>query len=82
MDNSKFIWPVTVVLSSTILAGSFYFVQQNKAISIEKQQQEQLQLEREKTKVENEKISIEKEMKQKEYVSKRKKDCLEIYASE
>ncbi len=37
MDNSKFIWPVTVVLSSTILAGSFYFVQQNKAISIEKQ---------------------------------------------
>lgn len=82
MDKSKLIWPITVVISSVILAWSFYVVQQDKSASIERQQYEQLQIEKEKTKIESEKLSMEKSNKQKEYISKRKKDCLEIYTNE
>lgn len=75
MDISKLIWPVTVIVSSSILAWSFFVVEKNKSDSIEKQQRAELTIQAEKNQQDT-------EIKKRDYIAKRKKDCLDIYEKE
>ena len=60
--------PTAIVLGCLILGGAFYAIQVNKQKSIEKQQQIELE--------------AEKEQENKEYIAKRKLDCLAFYKAE
>lgn len=65
---NKLSLPATILIASIIL-GSFYYASQvNKQRSIEKQQQIELE--------------AKKEKENKEYIAKRKLDCLAIYKTE
>lgn len=75
MDKLKLVWPITIVVSSLLLASSYYFVQQNKQSSIERQQTQKLEAEQTQK-------NLEMEQKQKEYVAQRKSSCLDIYENE
>ena len=78
----KFILPISLILVALILWWSFYFTQKEKQDSIERQQKLKIELEKEKLKKDKEKIKILKEKDDKNYISKRKKECLEIYKIE
>ena len=65
---NKLSLPATILIASIILGGFFYAIQINKQKSIEKQQQIDLQA---KTEQEN-----------RDYIAKRKLDCLTIYKAE
>ena len=65
---NKLSLPVTIIIASIILGGFYFLVQINKQESIEKQQRLELQ--------------AEKEQQNREYISKRKLDCLAIYEVE
>ncbi len=84
--QSKFNIPVAIVLSSIIIAISLYAVQQNKQSSIERQQLLQLQMEKEalekKAEIEQKESDDKIELQKKEYISKKKNDCLDIYKTE
>jgi hypothetical protein len=73
--TEKISFPIAIVISAVILTIGFYAVQYNKQQSIERQQALELQEQR----------MIEKakaEQAQKEYIAKRKMDCLDIYKAE
>ena len=68
---SKFTLPLTILVASVILGGFIYATQVIKQKSIEKQQGITLQENQQKA-----------EQTQKEYIAKRKTDCLDIYKVE
>lgn len=73
--SEKIIFPASIVVSMIVLAVGFYAVQNNKQQSIERQQILKLQEERM-----TERIRAEQEKK--EFIAKRKTDCLDIYKTE
>jgi len=73
--TEKISFPMAIVIAAVVLTIGFYAVQYNKQQSIERQQALELQEQR----------AIEKakaEQAQKEYIAKRKMDCLGIYKVE
>lgn len=68
---SKYIWPITAVVTSIILGGSIFAVQISKQKSIEKQQEVNMKMEQEK-----------QDQAKKEYIAKRKNECYSIYEKE
>ncbi len=73
--TEKITLPVAIIVSALVLAIGFYAVQYNKQQSIERQQLLQLQ--------ENQKQEGTRAAQaQKEYIAKRKSDCLGIYKTE
>lgn len=73
--TEKITLPIAIVVAAVIFGIAFYIVQSNKQQSIEKQQALELQ---EQKVIEEAKA----EQAQKEYVAKRKTDCLDIYKTE
>jgi len=78
----KIFLPISLILVALILWWSFYFVQIEKQHSIERQYKLKMELEKEKLEKDKEKIKILKENDDRKYISKRKKECLEIYKIE
>jgi len=72
---NKFIYPIAIIVSVMIIGGSFMWVQYNKQESIEKQQRLELEAERKES-------EAKAEQEEKEYMAKRKTDCLDIYKTE
>lgn len=68
MDRNKIIIPGSILLASIILGGFYFFAQINKQNSIERQQYATLE--------------AEKEKQIRDYIAKRKLDCLEIWKEE
>ncbi len=86
MQYDKLILPVSIVLWCAIIAWSFLWVQIFKQSSIEKQKLIELEYEKEikekeLTISENE-FELTKAQTNKEYISNRKKECLNIYETE
>ena len=65
---NKLTLPTAILIASIILGGAFYAIQVNKQKSIEKQQQIELQ--------------IKTEQDKRDYIAKRKTECLAIYKDE
>ena len=65
---NKLSFPAVILMASIILGGFFYASQVNKQRSIERQQEIELK--------------AKKEQEDKEYIAKRKLDCLAIYKAE
>ena len=75
MDKNKLILPVAIILGCIVLGGSFFAVQASKQRSIEKQQEVELQ-------AKSVADQVRAEQDRKEYLAKRKSDCLDIYKTE
>lgn len=75
LDKNKLILPIAIILGCLILGGAFYKIQVNKQKSIEKQQQIELQ-----AKTEADKAKTEQDKR--DYIAKKKTDCLAIYKTE
>ncbi len=73
--NKKLPLYATIILGCLILGGFFYAVQVNKQKSIERQQEAKLE--------EDKRIAkVKADQDKKEYLAKRKTDCLDIYKTE
>ena len=81
MSKEKFL-SVSIVIGCLILGGFFYATQLSKQQSIERQQQLSLDQKEAENKSKEEESKLRDEKESKEYVSKRKMECLEIYNSE
>jgi len=75
----KLVLPISILLGCIILGGFFYASQVNKQRSIEKQQQIELQAKAE-AKAKEDQAKAEQDKR--DYISKRKEDCLAIYKTE
>ncbi len=82
MDKNKLVLPISILLGCLILGGFYYMSQVNKQQSIEKQQQIDLQAKKEADQVKAEQDKLKAEQDKKEYIAKRKTDCLAIYKTE
>ena len=82
MDFSKIIWPITILASALILATWYYLVEINKSESFERQQRQENKIQEDKNRIEEQKLQLDKDEREKEYISKRTKDCLDIYSNE
>jgi len=78
-NKNKLIMPITILLASIILGGFYYASQINKQKSIERQQE--IKIEEDK-KAEDAKQQAVDQQQQKEYVAKRRNDCLQVYKTE
>lgn len=68
MDRNKIIIPASILLASIILGGFYFFAQVGKQNSIERQQRAA--------------IESDKEKQIRDYIAKRKMDCMEIWKEE
>jgi|SRR3989344_1508578 len=68
MDKNKLVLPISILLGCIVLGGFFYASQISKQNSIEKQQRIDLQ--------------AKTGQKKRDYIAKRKTDCLAIYKTE
>ena len=75
MNKEKLILPISIILWAIIIWWSFLFIQINKQNSIEKQKQMEITFK-------EKELNIKKEEKNREYISKRKKECMELYKTE
>ena len=75
MDKNKLVLPISILLGCIILGGFYYLSQVNKQASIERQQQTDLL-----AKTEQDKIKTEQDKR--DYIAKRKTECLAIYKTE
>lgn len=82
MKYEKLLIPVSIIIWCIIIWISIIINQSLKQKSIEYQKRLDIELEKEKLDIERDEIEAQQELKKKEYIANRKKDCLEIYESE
>lgn len=86
MEKEKFILPGAILLSAILIWGSLIFVQVNKQNSIENQKRVEIQYEKEikeqELEIQKKELELKEDEKNKEYISKRKGECLDIYETE
>jgi hypothetical protein len=82
MNKHHLILPTSILIGCVILGGAYYAVQLNKQVSIERQQQVDLQQKQEELKAKTDADQAKAEQDKRDYIAKRKVECLAIYKTE